>query len=397
MRKFLAFLLCFVFAFSFPADARVISEEEIDLTPLPAVPTVATAEELELNSKSAILMEPTTGKILYESNQDEKIPPASITKIMSLILIMEAIENGQFGFDTMLSCSETAASLGGSQIWLEVNEQMSVHDLIKAVAVVSANDATVLLAEAVAGSEESFVNMMNQKAKALGMNNTNFVNSTGLDHENHYSSAHDVAIMSAELLKHEKITEYTTIWMDALRNGESELVSTNKLVRFYKGCTGLKTGTTAHAGYCLSASAKRDGLELVAVVMGADTSAHRFGAAQKLLNYGFANFTGVTVTPDIDEGTVVPVKKGTVRSIGVKVDGSFSTVLKKSLKGKITTESILPDEISAPIKKGQAIGQVRILLDGEEIGNLELVATENAHKINLWRSFVILLKYLFSL
>lgn len=397
MKKFLVFLLCFALMLGIPVQAQVICEEEVDMTPLPAVPTAAQGEMIDISAKSAILIDPDSGKVLYEMNSDQKSPPASITKIMSLILIMEAIENGQFTYDTILSCSDTAAALGGSQIWLEPGEQMSVHDLLKAVAVVSANDATVLLAEAVAGSEESFVAMMNDKAAALGMNNTHFANSTGLDAENHYSSAHDVAIMSAELLKHQKITEYTTIWMDSLRNGESELVSTNKLVRFYEGCTGLKTGTTADAGYCLAASAQRDNLSLVAVVMGADSSAHRFSSAQKLLNYGFANFCRVEVAPEIGENVTVKIKKGTVRKVEVKAQESFCTLIKKNEKDKITTEVILPEEVGAPVNKGDKIGEVRILLDGEEIGTVPITACTDVYKINIWRSFGILLKYLFTL
>lgn len=397
MKRFTAFLLCFALLFSISVKAQVICEEEVDMTPLPAVPTVAQGEVIDISAVSAILIEPESGKVIYEMNSDAKSPPASITKIMSLILVMEAIENGQFGFDTLLTCSDTAAALGGSQIWLEPGEQMSVHDLLKAVAVVSANDATVLLAEAVAGSEESFVVLMNEKAQKLGMNNTHFENSTGLDAENHYSSAHDVAIMSAELLKHKKITEYTTIWMDSLRGGESELVSTNKLVRFYEGCTGLKTGTTADAGYCLSASAVRDGLSLVAVVMGADTSANRFSGAQKLLNYGFAHFGRVEVTPELKDRVTVKIKKGTKRNIGVTSDEKFYALIKKNQKDKITTEVILPEEVSAPVKKGEKIGEIRVLLEGEEIGIVPITSTDDAYRINLWRSFGILLKYLFAL
>lgn len=397
MRRLTVFLLCFALLFSMPVRAQVICEEEIDLTELPAVPVTAQGETIDISAKSAILIDADSGKVIYEMNCDEKSPPASITKIMSLILVMEAIENGQFTYDTVLSCSETAASLGGSQIWLEPGEQMSVHDLLKAVAVVSANDATVLLAEAVAGSEESFVNMMNEKAGRLGMTNTHFSNSTGLDAEGHYSSAYDVALMSAELLKHKKITEYTTIWMDSLRGGESELVSTNKLVRFYEGCTGLKTGTTADAGYCLSASATRDGLSLVAVVMGADTSANRFSGAQKLLNYGFAHFCRVEVSPEIGENVTVRVKKGTVRNIKVKTGEKFYAIIKKNEKDKITTVPVLPEEIAAPVKKGDKVGEVIVLLDDQEIGRVDITACDDAHKINLWRSFVILLKYLFTL
>lgn len=397
MKKFIAIFLSIVTLFTVKASARVFCEEEVDMTPLVAVPIIADAEELDIKAKSAILIDADSGKILYEKNADYKMPPASITKIMSLILVMETIEKGNLTYDTVLTCSDTAAKLGGSQIWLEPGEQMTVHDLLKAVAVVSANDATVMLAEAVAGSEESFVSLMNEKAKALGMNNTNFINSTGLDAENHYSSAYDVALMSAELLKYNKITEYTTIWMDSLRNGESELVSTNKLVRFYEGCTGLKTGTTADAGYCLSASAKRDDLHLIAVVMGADSSTDRFAGAQKLLNYGFANYTRVEVKMDISDCNVLKVKKGTKKTVQAEIEENFYALVKKSDKDKITTQVVLPKEVAAPIEKGQTLGNVSILINGEEIGNLPIVSADSVNSINLWRSFGILLKYLFHL
>lgn len=397
MKKFIAIFLSIVTLFTVKASARVFCEEEVDMTPLVAVPIIADAEELDIKAKSAILIDADSGKILYEKNADYKMPPASITKIMSLILVMETIEKGNLTYDTVLTCSDTAAKLGGSQIWLESGEQMTVHDLLKAVAVVSANDATVMLAEAVAGSEESFVSLMNEKAKALGMNNTNFINSTGLDAESHYSSAYDVALMSAELLKYNKITEYTTIWMDSLRNGESELVSTNKLVRFYEGCTGLKTGTTADAGYCLSASAKRDDLHLIAVVMGANSSTDRFAGAQKLLNYGFANYTRVEVKMDISDCNVLKVKKGTKKTVQAEIEESFYALVKKSDKDKITTQVILPKEVAAPIEKGQTLGNVSILINGEEIGNLPVVSADSVNSINLWRSFGILLKYLFHL
>ncbi len=395
MKKFIAIFLSIVLLFGGKASARVICEEEVDTTPLEAVPVIAVAEELDIKAKSAILIDADSGKIIYEKNADYKTPPASITKIMSLILVMESIENGDLTYDTVLTCSDTAAKLGGSQIWLEPGEQMTVHELLKAVAVVSANDATVMLAEAVAGSEESFVSLMNQKAAALGMNNTNFINSTGLDAENHYSSAYDVALMSAELLKHKKITEYTTLWMDTLRNGESELVSTNKLVRFYEGCTGLKTGTTADAGYCLSASAQREGLHLVAVVMGSDSSADRFSGAQKLLNYGFANFTRVPVTVDLAGKNIIKVKSGVTKNVKVEIKDEFYALIKKSDKGKITTQIVLPKEIKAPVKNGQSLGSVNILLNGEEIGNLPIVSADSVNSINIWRSFGILLNYLF--
>ena len=261
------------------------------LTALPASATPTNTADLKIKAKAAVLMEPHTGQVLYAQNPDEKLAPASITKVMSLLLIMEAIEQGKLTLKTKVSCSEHAASMGGSQIWLEVNEEMTVDELLRASVIASANDATVALAEAVAGSEDAFVRLMNEKAAALGMKNTTFVNACGLDADGHLTTARDVAIMSSALIKHSLIKKYSTVWMDALRDGKSELVNTNKLVRYYSGATGLKTGTTSKAGCCVSATAERDGMELVAVIMGGENSNERFSGAKKLLDYGFANWS----------------------------------------------------------------------------------------------------------
>lgn len=394
MMKFLCFFMTFSMLFCISASAI---NEVADTTPLEAVPVAAEGEMLEIKAGSSILIDAKSGKVLYEENSDAKSPPASITKIMALILVMEALEDGRLNFDTNVVCTDTAASLGGSQIWLEPGESMSVHDLLKAVTVVSANDATVMLAEAIAGSEESFVVMMNEKAKALGMNNTNFENCTGLDSPEHYSSAFDVALMSKELLKHEKITEYTTIWMDSLRNGESELVNTNKLVRFYEGCTGLKTGTTADAGYCLSASATRDGLSLIAVVMNGETSKDRFSGAQKLLNFGFAHYKNVEIKAEPQEKMLVEVKKGTEDMIELFADEAFSALVKKSDKSEITSQMILPENVKAPIEKDQQIGEIIYMQNGNQIGSIPLKAASGVRERTIWRSFAILLKYLCTL
>ncbi|MBR6741803.1 MAG: D-alanyl-D-alanine carboxypeptidase, partial [Clostridia bacterium] len=280
--------------FSVTASAKTVSSEcDISDINVPFKSTSTKAEigtKLDIKAKSAILLEPYTGKILYEQNSDEKLAPASITKIMPLLLVMEALKRGDISLETAVYASEHACSMGGSQIWLEPGEGMTVDELLKATVIASANDACVVLGELLAGSEEGFVALMNKRAKELGMNNTNFVNCTGLDADEHYTTAHDVAIMSAELIKHPLIKKYSTVWMDSLRNGESELVNTNKLVRFYKGTTGLKTGTTSKAGYCLSATAMRDGMELVAVVLSGESSDLRFSGAKKLLDYGFANY-----------------------------------------------------------------------------------------------------------
>ncbi len=394
MLKRLCVFLCVLFVFPFSVGAI---NEVADTSPLEAVPVVSENEQLDIKAESVILIEKNSGRVLYEMGSDKKSPPASITKIMSLILVFEAIENGQLSFDTVLTCSDSAAALGGSQIWLEPGETMSVHELLKAVTIVSANDATVMLAEAVAGSEESFVSMMNEKAKELGMNNTNFENCTGLDSENHYSSAFDVAIMSAELLKHQKVCEYTTIWMDSLRNGQSELVNTNKLVRFYEGCTGLKTGTTADAGYCLSASAERDGLSLIAVVMNGQTSKDRFSGAQKLLNYGFAHYKCVEISAEDSDDIFIKVENGVEDMVKLLAKDSFSALIKKSEKGEITSQVVIPESVTAPVKKGDKIGEIVYSINGTQIGSIPLTAGEDADKITVWRSFFILLKSLCTL
>ncbi len=394
MLKFLSVFICFLLVFSLSAGAI---NEVADTSPLEAVPVISEGEQLDIKAESVILIEKNSGRVLYEMGSDKKSAPASITKIMSLILVFEAIESGQLSFDTVLTCSDSAAALGGSQIWLEPGETMSVHELLKAVTIVSANDATVMLAEAVAGSEESFVVMMNAKAKELGMNGTNFENCTGLDSANHYSSAFDVALMSAELLKHEKVCEYTTIWMDTLRNGESELVNTNKLVRFYEGCTGLKTGTTADAGYCLSASAERDGLSLIAVVMNSQTSKDRFSGAQKLLNYGFAHYKSMEISANDNDKIFIKVEDGVEDMLLLVPKNSFSALIKKSEKGEITSQTVIPESVTAPVKEGEKIGEIVYSINGTQIGSIPLTANEDIAEKTVWRSFFILLKSLCSL
>ena len=280
----------------FPAGADAMPEEEVpEDVVITATRPDAVLDADDVSAPYAILVEPTTGTVIFEKNADERVAPASVTKIMSLLLIMEALERGEIQLDDQVACSEHASSMGGSQIWLEVGEVMSVDDLLKAVAVGSANDATVALAEFLAGSEDAFVRMMNERAAELGMTNTNYMNASGLDEDDHYTSARDTTIVAAELIKHPLIINYSTIWMDTLRDGETELVNTNRLVRFYQGITGLKTGTTDHAGCCLTATAERDGLALIASVFGSTTSSERFSAARTLLDFGYANY--VILTP----------------------------------------------------------------------------------------------------
>ena len=393
--------LALIFTFAFPCSAKTVSMEyEADdlNVPLEAVATVGEiGQTLDIKAKSCILMEAKTGKILYEDNADEVTAPASITKIMSLVLIMEALDDGRLTLETVVTASEHAAKMGGSQIWLEPGEQMTVNDLLKATVIASANDATVALAEAVSGSEETFVNEMNKKAKAIGMNSTTFINCTGLDAEGHTTTAHDVALMSRELIGHELIKQYSTVWMETLRNGESELVNTNKLVRFYEGCTGLKTGTTSKAGYCLSATAKRNGMELVAVVMDGQTSSDRFEGAKKLLNYGFANYTFSSLEADLKENTAVAVKNGTESAVTIKAGGKLDLLLKRNENGKITQEISIEPEIIAPVKAGQKVGTVSFLLDGKEMGSVDIVAEKDVAKLGFGTVFLRLILCLFKL
>lgn len=354
----------------------------------------AVGTNLDISAKSCILMDVATGTVLYEKNCHDALPPASITKVMALLLVMEAIESGAFTVDTILTASEHACSMGGSQIWLEPGEQMSVHDLLKATVVGSANDATVVLGEAIAGSEEGFVAMMNERAKELGLKETHFVNSSGLDLDGHLTSAHDIAVMSKELIKHDLIKQYSTIWMDTLRNGESELVNTNKLVRFYEGCTGLKTGTTSKAGACLSATAEKQGTQLIAVVMGAPTSNDRFNGARKLLDYGFANWTTVTVCPQSDEIKPITIKNGDRDKVMLTVTEQKLLIEKAQAKSiELITE--LPEVLKAPVTKGQQVGVTRIMVENNEIGTIKIIAAESVGKMTLGKAFIRVLKNYF--
>ncbi len=365
-----------------------------DLTDDETVPTAATGS-IELNAKSAILIEQSSGKVLFEKNPDNKMPPASITKIMSLLLVMEAIESDKFGYDSSVTCSEHASSMGGSQIWLEVGETMTVDELIRASAIGSANDATCALGEHISGSEEGFVALMNERAKQLGMTNTSFKNCTGLDAEGHLTTARDIATMSRELLKHEDITKYTTVWMDSLRNGQTELVNTNKLVRFYDGATGLKTGTTNGAGCCLSATATRDGLSLVAVVLGCDNSDNRFADAKKLLNYGFANYGNADIKVDRDELPDLPVKKGVSNSVTLTSSDSISFLVPKGKEGDIQKSFDLPETLEAPVMAGDTVGTITFILDGKIIGQLPIVTSNGVERMTYTKSIGRILEALF--
>ncbi len=336
--------------------------------------------DLGLNAKSVILMEESTGNILYENNPDERLPIASVTKVMTMLLIMEAVDSGKINLDDMVTVSENAMSYGGSTMFLETGEQLTVNDMLKGIAVASANDGCVAMAEHLAGSESAFVDMMNEKAKELGMENTHFMNTNGLDEDDHYSSARDVAIMSRELMKHETIFNYTSIWMDTLRGGKFQLANTNKLIRFYDGANGLKTGSTSKALCCLSAAAKRNDMQLIAVVLGAPTSAERFASAKSLLDYGFANYAVNTQITAGDEVQKIAVEKGVDKEVGVVAGDSCSTLVKKGQEDNITKEIKIDETITAPIEAGQKIGTMTISRDGEVIADIDLNASSAVEK-----------------
>ena len=336
--------------------------------------------DLGLNAKSAILMEESTGNILYESNPDERLPIASVTKVMTMLLIMEAVDSGKISLDDMVTVSENAMSYGGSTMFLETGEQLTVNDMLKGIAVASANDGCVAMAEHLAGSESAFVDMMNEKAKKLGMENTHFMNTNGLDEDDHYSSARDVAIMSRELMKHETIFNYTSIWMDTLRGGKFQLANTNKLIRFYDGANGLKTGSTSKALCCLSAAAKRNDMQLIAVVLGAPTSAERFASAKSLLDYGFANYAVNTQITAGDEVQKIAVEKGVDKEVDVDAGDSCSTLVKKGQEDNITKEIKIDETITAPIEAKKKIGTMTISRDGEVIADIDLNASSAVEK-----------------
>lgn len=342
---------------------------------------------LEVAAPSAVLMEAATGTVLYEKDAHTPLPPASVTKIMTLLLIMEALDAGRIGWDDTVTASEAAAAKGGSQVYLEAGEQMSLQEMLKSVVVVSANDCATALAEHVAGSEAAFVELMNRRAQELGMENTHFVNCTGLDDEpdaeTHLTTAYDIALMSRALLKHDEIRDYTTIWMDSVRNGEFGLANTNKLVRFYQGTTGLKTGYTSAAGHCLSASAERDGVEFIAVVLHCATSGERFQAAKQLLDYGFANYTLAQPDPET-EIPPVPVVLGTAETIVPVPDNDDPVLIEKGQAAGITTRVEVADQVRAPVEAGQRLGTLTLQSDGAPLAAIPLVAPEAVPRRTWW-------------
>ena len=337
---------------------------------------------LNLEAGSAILIEQNSGQILYSYNIHEKLHPASVTKVMSLLLIMEALDSGKITLETQIPCSSNASSMGGSQIWLDTTETLSVHEMLKAIAVVSANDCVVAMAEYLGGTEDGFVKMMNEKAKELGMNDTTFKNCHGLDEDGHLTSAYDIALMSRELLKnHPKITEYSTIWMDTLRDGKSALSNTNKLVKNYSGCTGLKTGSTSLALFNLSASATRDNLSLIAVIMKAPTSALRFSNATSLLDYGFNNYSYKSFGEQGEIVKPVVVQNGVSKEVNAIYESSPSFLIKKGEESGITYEIDLKENIQAPVTQGQLLGTIKYSLNGVELQTVNLVAETSIEKV----------------
>ena len=359
------------------------------------LPLGASATDMALPAKSALLMDVTTGTVLYESNAHEALRPASVTKVMTMLLIMEAIDTGRIGWDDTVTASETAAAKGGSQVYLKVGETMTVADMVKAIAVSSANDCACAMAEHIAGSETGFVAMMNARAAELGMKDSHFVNCTGLDDDaeakDHLTSAYDIAVMSRQLLKyHPDIKKYTTIWMDTLRNGTFGLSNTNKLVRFYSGATGLKTGFTSAAGYCLSASAQRDGMDLVAVVMGCETSQQRFAACKSMLDHGFANYA--LLTPEMPQSAAVPVTLGTMEAVTAVPSGQEALLIDKAQRSSVSVQTSLDESVKAPVSKGQRLGTMTVKSGDQVLAQIPLVAEHAVPRLTWGDIFLQLLK-----
>ena len=386
MRKMLCMiLLAGMLLGLLPRAAAEAPAEAAAETPAEDAVEAAAEAPVEVHAPSAILMDAATGTVLFEKNADDRREPASVTKVMTLLLVMEALDAGQIGWNDRVTASAAAAGKGGSQIYLEEGEQLSMDEMLKSVVVSSANDCATALAEHVAGSETAFTAKMNLRAEELGMNNTHFVNCTGLDDEpeakEHLTTARDIAIMSRELLRHDAIRRYTTIWMDTVRDGAFGLSNTNKLVRFYEGTTGLKTGYTSRAGHCLSASAKRNGIELIAVILGADSSSHRFEDAKALLNWGFANYALVDPTEGFTP-TAVPVILGTRDTVTPLPADCGPILLEKAKAAAVTREVELAENCEAPVEQGQVLGTLRLLAGKEVLAELPLTVPETVPRLS---------------
>ena len=360
-----------------------------------ALPGQTQAAEMDVNAKSALLMDAATGTVLFEKNAHEALAPASVTKIMTMLLIMEAIDSGSIGYDDMVTASESAAAKGGSQVYLKAGEQMAVSEMLKSIAVSSANDCACAMAEHLSGSEGAFVDRMNERARELGMEDTHFVNCTGLDDSpeaaRHRTSAYDIALMSRELLtRHPDIKKYTTIWMDTIRNGAFGLSNTNKLIRFYPGATGLKTGFTSGAGYCLSATAQRDSMELIAVTMGCESAKIRNAACKQLLDYGFANFA--LVSPDLEDVPSVPVVLGKEKTVPLTLGESRQLLVPKAKKAGLTQSVTLEESAAAPVEKGAVLGTLTVKSGGETLLEIPLSAAKAVEKLTFGDVFLMVLK-----
>lgn len=369
MKKFVSLILSAAICFIFPISCYAEAENG--------------NTEIEDFSKSSILICADTGDVIYENNAYEHLSPASVTKIMTILLVLEAIDSGKISLDDDVTASENAVEMGGSQIWLEVGEKMTVDELFKAVVVASANDACTALGEHIAGSSSAFVKMMNERASELGLENTNFENCTGLDDtvDNHYSCAYDLAVIAREVIKYDLVRNYTTIWLDYLRNGETELNNTNKLINKYNGITGLKTGTTSKAGFCVCATAERDGMSLISVVLGAETSDKRFQSASNLLDFGFANYE--IIVPEIDEGMItnVGVKNGVEKSIKPVYNNSDKILVKKG-SGEISYEYTIPETVTAPVSEKASLGEIIIYSGNDKIKTITLYANKQIDKVS---------------
>ena len=348
----------------------------------------------EVSVPSALLMDQATGTVLFEKNADEKRAPASVTKIMTMLLIMEALEAGKISMDTEISVSAEASGMGGSQVYLKEGETMTAEEMLKCIAVVSANDCCVAMAEAISGSAGAFIEQMNQRAAELGMTNTHFNSCTGLDTEDHYTTARDIAVMSRALMQYPEIQKYTTIWMDSVRNGAFSLSNTNKLVRYYEGATGLKTGFTASAGYCLSATATRDSLSLIAVVLGGETSDNRFEDAKTLLNFGFSQYGIYQEQP----ASIAPVTvlKGLEDTVQPVLAAEPSCLVPKGADKDVTYTVTLPESVMAPVESGQKLGSIDYTLNGESIGSIHLLAEKAVEKVTFGHLFFHLVQYFFA-
>ena len=396
MKKIISLIICLVLVLNFASTSISASvDEDINNNSNGTVTETEKANSLEINAKSAVLMDAETGMVLYMKNASDALPPASVTKIMTLLLVAEAIQCGNIALSDKVSVSANASSMGGSQIFVKEGEEFSVEELLKSTVIASANDAAVALAELISGTEDAFVKRMNERADELGMKNTHFENATGLDDTvtNHTTSAYDIALMSRELIKHDVITKYSNVWQDSIRNGEFTLTNTNRLVRYYDGCTGLKTGSTDKAGFCVSATAKRDGMHLIAVVMGAETRDSRNEAARAMLDFGFSNYALYSEAEFELENAYVT--RGVKDEIAL-YSKPFSKLVDKSDKKRIEKEYVIPDTLVAPIKAGDIVGSITYKLDGEVVGETDIFVKEDIAKISTLQLFGRIIRTIFT-